>query len=355
MEGLVLKFPTNVEMDFTTQQYTRDSAKLLGQKLCPLVNTQAQVVESDELDNDVGMTGVHTMDTDPRVRRRPGSRLHSFEPIPHKETELIKESEMLKARAWGTLGGVINIEYLVMDAFRRAMGMDDIRIEWEIWQMFQGELNIDENGYKLEEEFAIQEFTPNVAWDDLENAKVLSDLDTVSQMFVGTGASAQGAVMVGNGVTLNKIFENKNTDDLKGFTNENFRVATYSVEDLNKLLTARKRPTFLEYDEGFYRTKQEFEKFIPDGTLIVVGKRMAGQQNTEYKLTPTLHRTQNGMPAPGRFAFLTVNGQPNVTGTQAVSLQQLGQHGNPNIGVVHGFYGGPIMRYPRSIIKVNAF
>jgi hypothetical protein len=50
-----------------------------------------------------------------------------------------------------------------------------------------------------------------------------------------------------------------------------------------------------------------------------------------------------------------VNGQPNSAGAAAISLAQLGAHGNPSIGVCHGVYGGPRIKYPRSIIKVNAF
>ena len=103
MAGLVLKFPTNVEMDVTTQEYQRDASKLKGQTLLPIETSNSQRVEWDELDNEKGMTAVHTMDTDPKVAGRPGSKLKSYEPIPHKESELVKESELLKARAFGRL------------------------------------------------------------------------------------------------------------------------------------------------------------------------------------------------------------------------------------------------------------
>lgn len=353
--GLVLKFPTNREMDVTTQEYQRDASKLAGQKILPMKESMAQKVEWDELDNDTGMTRVHTMDADPKVSSRPGSKLKSYEPIPHKEAEVVKESELLKARAFGSLGGVMDIEQYVMEAFQRGMNKDDIRIEWETWQALQGQLLIEEDGYALTETFPIQEFTPDVEWDELENARPLADIDAAGQLFAGTGASAQGALMWANHFTLTQLFQNQNDADLKGFTNENFRRATYGLEDLNRILAARNYPTWFEYDEGYYHTKTDFRRFIPNGVVIIEGKRPQGQKAGDYCTTPTFHRTRNGQPAPGRFAFIQVNGQPSRTGNQAISLEQLGAHGNPSVAVIHGVYGGPRLKYPRSIIKINAF
>lgn len=355
MSGLVLKFQTNREMDVTTQEYQRDSSTYLGMKLAPIEEKMSQNVEWDEMDNDFGMTGVHTMDTDPKVKSRPGSKRKSFSPIPHKETELVKESELLNARALGTFGGVVNIEDLVGDAFKRGMGQDDVRIEWEIWQMFLGRLTINEPGYYLDEIFPIQSYDPLVPWDTLATAKPMADTDAIGQMFAGTGASGRGAVIYGNHFSITKLFQNKNADDLAGQVNENFRKTTYGLEDANKILDARGYPTFAEYDEGYYDANKSFVRFIPNGKFVCLGKRPVGQKIARYITTPSLHRTKNGMPAPGRFSFITVNGQPNMGGTTGVSLAQLGAGANPSIGVVHGVYGGPTATYPRSIIKINAF
>jgi hypothetical protein len=356
MGGLVLKFPTNVEMDVTTQEYTRDASKLEGQQILPITPKQAQKVEWDERDNVLGMTAIHTMDTDPKVRKRRGSKRHSFEPIPHKESELVKESELLKVRAFGTLGGVINIEELVMDAFRDAMTLDDVRIEWEIWQALLGELIINENGYQLDEVFPVQQYTPNVPWNHREGAFPLRDHNAIAQLFAPVGASAEGAVERMNQKTFNALLENINTDDLRGFNVNNFRAASFDITQLNTLLSSRGLPIIKVYDEGCHDDAGVFRRFIPNGKSVIVGKRSAGQKIGDYVTTPSLHRTANGAPAPGRFAFITVNGEVNGLGMQAgVSLTDLGGVGNPSIGIVHGVYGGPRILYPRSIVVVNAF
>lgn len=355
MPGLVLKFPTNVEMDATTQEYSRDAVKLQGQTILGQTMNNTQRVEWDELDNERGRTSVHTMDTDPIVKGRPGSALKSYEPIPHKEAELVKESEMLKARAWGTLGGVISIEDLVMERFRAAMGKDDITIEVEIWSALSGALSINENGFILSETFPIQEFTPTIAWDQVATATPLKDFNAIKLLFRGTGASAQGAQCWVNAGTFNKLLENTNADDLRGFNVENFKSAAFDLDQFNKLLEARGLPVFKIYDEGWYDDAGNFQLFIPTGKAIIIGRRPPGQPVGEYKTTQTLHRNVNGVPAPGRFAFITTNDKPNAIGMTTVSLADLGAGANPNIKVVHGVYGGPVIKYPRSVVKVNAF
>ena len=355
MDGLVLTFPTNVEMDAITQEYQPDPAAFIGQSILPPTPRNTQRVEWDELDNMTGKTSVHTMDTDPIVKGRPGSKLKSYEPIPHKESELVKESEILKARSFGTLGGTISLDYLVMDTFRRAMNKDSIAIESECWQSLLGELSIDENGVKISETFPVQQYVPMTAWDDLANATPLKDLNAIKLLFRGTGASAQGASFYLNQSTFNKMLENTNQADLRGFNVDNLRSAAFDLVQFNRLLSARGLPNFAIYDEGFIDDGGNFQTFLPDGKGVIVGRRPAGEKIGDYVMCPSLHRSVNGMPAPGRFAFVTVNGQPNTMGAQSVSMAQLGAVGNPRFEVVHGVYGGPRILYPRSVIVVSAF
>lgn len=355
MSGLVYKVPTNVEMDVTTQEYVRDHTKMKGETILPVVEKFTQNVEWDEKDNETGMTPPHNMDTDPKTETRPGSKLKSYKPIPHKATELIKESELLNARQLGTLGGVVNLDDLVMDRFTARIGKDHVRKEWEIWQALKGSLSINENDVIINETFPIQEHAPLVPLDDLEDATPLAERNAIKLKFRGTGASAQGAVEYLNQTTANAIIENKNNADLRGFVVDNFRAASFDIEQYNKMMTARGLPILEIYDEGYYDDAGNFQLFIPDGVSIIVGKRPAGQTVGDFCLTPSLHRQKNGMPAPGFFAFISVNGQPNPGGTVSVSLEALGAAGNPKIGVTSGFYGGPRLIYPRSIIKVNNF
>jgi hypothetical protein len=355
MGGLVFKFPTNVEMDAITQEYRPDPSRFIGETILPAKPKKVQRVEWFERHNVKGKTSVHTMDTDAKISGRRGETLKSYEPIPHKEAELVKESEILKARDLATLGGVISMDELVMDSFRTAMIKDDVAMEVERWAALQGELDINENGVVIHETFPIQEYTPQTEWDDLANATVLKDLNAIKLMFRATGATAQGAKLYLNATSFNVILENKNPDDLRGFNVDNFRSAAFDIDQFNKLLTARALPNFQIYDEGWIDDDGNFQTFIPDGIGILVGKRQAGETVGDYAMTPTLHRSVNGQAAPGRFAFVTVNGQQSQLGQTGVSLAQLGGSSNPRFEVVHGVYGGPRLLYARSVVKINAF
>ena len=355
MSGLVFRFPTNVEMDAITQEYRPDPARFIGQTILPPVAKNTQRVEWFERHNVKGKTSVHTMDTDARTVGRRGETLKSYEPIPHKEAEIVKESEILKSRDLATLGGVISMDELVMDAFRTAMLKDSVAMEVECWSALQGQLSINENGVVIEETFPIQEYTPQTEWDDLANATPLKDLNAVKLMFRATGASAQGSKLYLNEGTFHKILENQNANDLRGFNVDNFRSAAFDIDQFNKLLAARGLPMFQIYDEGWINEGGNFQLFIPNGKAILVGKRQAGESVGDYAMTPTLHRSVNGVAAPGRFAFVTVNGQQSQLGQTGVSMAQLGGHSNPRFEVVHGVYGGPRLIYPRSVIKINAF
>jgi Phage major capsid protein E len=358
--GLVFKFPRNVVLDQVVQEVVRDRSRLIGQTILPFVEKDTQMVEWDEKDHEQGMTSVHTMGTDPKISGRPGSKTHLYEPIPHKEEEVIKENEMLKARALGTLGGVINLNDYVMERFNAGIDKDWVRAEWEIWQALRGRLQIDENGVLIDETFPIQTFDAvtdgvgGVYYDNLDDATPLADWNKCKLKFRNTGATAQGAKEYMNQTTLNRILENKNTDDIRGF-NEGFRAITFDLAALNKMQTARGLPEIIPYEEGTEDDLGNFSTFIPDGESIIVGKRMAGQTVGDYVLTPTFHRQRNGNAAPGFFAFVTVNGKGSPSGSAAISIEELGASGNPKVGVVHGMYGGPRLLYPRTIIKRKLF
>jgi hypothetical protein len=354
MAGIIYKYPTNVSLDMVTQEYVAQTEKLRGEELMPFDDTTTQTVQWDELDAERGMTAPHVMGTDPKIDVRPGSSLREFEPIPFKETDLVKENELLKARQFGTIGGVVDISALIGRIARARVDKNRLRAEWTRWQAFRGQLSIIENGVHIVETFPIQQFTPTILWGDRANARILRDWNVIKVLFRGTGATAKGAVAIGNSVTIAAMLENTNPNDLAGFRNENFKNTNFDLSEANKIFAARGLPTLEENDEGYIDETGNFQTWLEDGELIIFGKRPAGQPLGKWLMTPTLHRQKNGQPAPGMFEIIEVNGMPS-NGSTTVNMGQLGMHKNPKIEVTGGLYGGPVLFYPRSIIKVNAF
>lgn len=353
MAGLVYRFPTNVSMDVTTQEYVVQVENLVGiQEVMPFEDLLTQTVRWDELDNDFGMTAVHKMGTDPHVDTRAGSRVREYTTIPFKETDAIREDELLSARQFGTLGGVVDITSIVGRVMKSRMDKTFIRCEWCVWQATGGELEIEENGVYVHETFPIQTYDAVTDWDNRDDATPLRDFNAAKELFVGTGASGEGATAYLNTQTLNWLLENANQKDIAGFRSENFRNTTFSLADLNKIMTDRELPILKEYNEGFYGRDKVFHKYIPDGEVRVKGKRPMAQVPGNFGMTPTFHRLKNGLPAPGFFNFLEVNGQSN-RGLAEVSLADLGAGKNPRIENTGGVYGGPFFRYPRSMVNMR--
>ena len=353
---ITYRFPTNVALDMVTQEYVAQTEKMRGEELMPFEESMTQKVQWDELDSERGMTAPHVMGTDPKIDERPGSKLREFTPIPFKESDLIKENELLNARQFGTLGGVVDLNAMCGRIAKARVDKNRLRAEWTRWQAMRGQLTISENGVSVSESFPIQQFTPTIPWSDRAGSFILRDSNAMKRMFRGTGASIKGAVAIGTNETISAIVENYNPADLGNFHGSNYSEATYSTEDVNKLLSKRGLFALEELDEneGFIDESGNFQTWLAPGELIIIGTRPKGQKIGGWKMTPTLHRTVNGMPAPGMFEIIKVNDQPS-NGSQMVNMIQLGQDENPKIKITGGIYGGPVIYYPRSIIKVNAF
>jgi len=351
-EGIVYRYPTNVALDEATQEYFIQRELFIGDQIMPFREHWTQRVQWDELDGERGMTSPHNMRSDPRVSGRPGSKTREYEPIPFKETDVIREDELLRARQMATLGGVVDLHQLVGERIKAREDKNFIRAESLRWQALRGEIDIDENGVRVHETFPVQVYNVVNDWDDFATATPLADDMAVSRMFRGTGASARGAKAYLNATTLEWRLRNGNDDDLRGFRSQNFLSIAFSLDEMNKINVARGLPEYVLYDEGFINDDEDFETFIEDGEVIVTGKRPAGQVVGDISMTPTLHRVKNGVQAPGMFTIIEVNGQSNRSMTE-VSLADLGAGKNPKIEVTGGFYGGPRMLYPRSVIRMR--
>ena len=253
--------------------------------------------------------------------------------------------------ALGTEGGLLDLTGEIGTITKARADKNFLRAEIEIWQALKGRLIYNEDGVRVDELFPVQTYDVEVDWDEFATARPLTDWENITRKFRFTGASAAGADAAMNSTTAGWLLKNKNEDDLKGFQNENFLKLPYAVEQVNKILAERKQPLIRVYDEGWVDEADNEKLFLEDGEVIVKGKRPASQLVGDYGLTPTTHRVKNGQSAPGFFSIIEVNGQPNPG---AVTVQQIGSAKNPKIEVTGGFYGGPRLIYPRSIIKVRA-
>ena len=351
---LTYTFPTNFQLDLLEQELVIDPASFIGVgRLAPVRDFFTQRVQWEQLDLERGMTAPHNMETDPKIDTRPGSVLREYDPIAFKESDLIKEKELLRAREIGTINNVVSLDRLVARILAARKLKTWVRMEWAIWAMFGGALAIDENGVKVSETFPVQTFATTVPWATHETATPLKDITNACLKFRGTGASGQGGVIYVNQTDLNDLFQNKNEDDLWGFRGTNFVSQTYSLQQVNDIFAARGLPKIEVYDQGYIAANGTWTPFIPNGHPVLLGKRVQmGQVIANFASTPSMHRVQGGLWQPGYFSILEVNGGPN-SGAATVSGEALGQAANPNLKLTGGIYGGPILWYPLSVISLD--
>jgi hypothetical protein len=351
--SLLLTFPTNAELNEVVQEYVADTENFTGAQILPETDTYAQKIQWDERDRDRGATAPHVMGTDPKLDTRQGSKTHEFDPIPFKETDLLKEDEILKARELGTINNTLDLGREIARIAKNRLDKTRIRVEMMRWQALKGSLTINENGVKISETFPVQSHSPLVDWDNLSTATPLRDFNALKLKFRGTGASARGAKAYMNQVTVNWLLENQNEADLKGFQNSNFTNLAYSVDELNKIFSGRGLPEIIVNEDFWIDENDQEQLFLGDGEVVVVGQRMGGQKVGDVQRTPSLHLDKNGRPAPGYFSIIEVNGQPSdVVGS--VSMGQLGKSKNPKVEITGGVYCGARLIYPRSVIKMIA-
>lgn len=351
---IIYQFPTNVVLDRLTQEYVVERAKLIGQTLLPDQNEMVQIVQWDEIAKELGLTRAHALGADVKIDKRPGSKVRQYTPGYFKAGELIKEDELLGARAFATLGSVVNIDNLVARRLRARIDKDYLTKEKLIWDCLQGHVSmVTDDGVSIDETFPIQIYPAagTLGWDNHGNATPLKDFNAIKLLYRGMNATARGAKCYLNQTTMNHLLENINDDDIRGFRSQNFLSLTFSLEEMNKIMDARGLPTFEVYEEGYYDADGDFQLFIPDSKAVLIGKRNVGVTG-DFALTPSLHRTVNGMPAPGMFSMINVNGE---AGTGSFAVSSLGSDPNPRVQVTTGFYGGPRLYYPKDIVLIEAY
>lgn len=343
--------PTNLDIRPPVQNYVQNTDNLLGIKeVLPFENSFAQFIETEELDHFKGMTAAHLMGNDPKVDVRPGSKKFKYEPLAFKETDVLNEADILRARKIGTYGQQINLAEEIAKIAKRRAQKTMIRVETTVWQCVGGALAFDENGVKVNETWAgVQSHTPTANWDDLDDSTPLLDLDTAADKFDGTGASMEGAVIYGNRQTWRYMMQNQNDEDLMALDRTQWGNFRFMFSQLAKIVQDKCGAVIKSYDEGYYAAGGTFTKFLPTGQIRIIGKRSDGENVGKWWSTPSLHNTDAaGNEMPGYFVVVEANGHPS-TG----SVSDLGGHKNPKIEVTGGIYGGPNLDYENNIIKMT--
>jgi hypothetical protein len=186
-----------------------------------------------------------------------------------------------------------------------------------------------------QDSFSLQTFTATVTYGTFATATPLADFRAVKLLHRGKSVNfGSQARAYANQTTINNILNNSNGNDLFGRRVEGLQTIN-NVNDLNEKLFLRDDlPQLVPYDEGYIDDNGTFQLFIPNGKIVLVGKRPAGQTIGEYRMT----RNANNNNQPGSYIKVVDNTEREVP---------------RRVDIHAGHNGGPILKYFGSVVIMN--
>lgn len=278
----------------------------------------------------------------PLTVSRVGSKRYFAEPGVYGEKIILNEDELTNRRAKAAQsqpGGPVDIGDLVMEAHeqlldRRLTLITKIIADYLVGGSFTVS---DINGNTVYRgSYTRQQVTPAVAWNLVNTAMPLKDMIGYRELELGQDVVFdESGVQLMTSKTWSFVQGNLNANDLFGKRVGGGNTIN-SVADLNQIFLQNGVPPIRIWNDGYFRESDgAFTKFIPDGKVLVVGKRKSGARVGSYRFTRNIN-APGAAPAP----YVRVRVEDDVPS---------------HVEVHDGHNGGPVLQYPGTLIVVNAY
>lgn len=344
-----LIYPENAELiEIAQEKMPRLQADrpIFASDLMPIETQDAARLIWEQMDSFAGLQGIRGINGNPGMVRAVGLNRYEADPGFYGESMEIDEVELMTRRTPGTFGQPIKIDDLVLQRQDHLLLRQLDRQEQICWAVLTtGTYSVAKGGSVLAtDSFTLQDFTPVVPWSTVATATPFQDFKTVKLKHrgysVSFGADAKAYM---NAKTYNVLSLNTNSADIYGRRTAGLGTIN-SLPQINALLQNDDLPQIIVYDQG-YRTVAEdnytwtFTPFIPDGVVVVVGKRPAGQRVGAYRM---VRNVNNPSFTPGSYTYVT----DSLTSNNPVPRK---------ITVHTGHNGAPVIFYPSAIVKMNVY
>ena len=347
-------YPTNFEISqIMPELEAQGRAGRLWLEIMPPRNVNAGTVRWSQQDNYFGLQNFRGLDGAPTHVQRLGSKTYNYEPGVFGEFVDITETELTqRAGSVAISAAPIPITDLVMAAEMQLVNRELDRMEASISTLLTtGTLTLTLDGpngtqQAYSDSYTAQTFSATIPWATVATATPIRDFQAVQQLGVGISVDlGAGATAYMNSVTSNRLLNNTNVNDFGG-KRSNYGATLNNLANINQYLLAQNLPKIQVDDRGYYPlygqkggVTKGFKKFLPDGTVVVVGKRPGNAMVGEYQLTRNMSNGGN----PGSYAYII----DRVNGTNAEKRTPA------NIEVHRGHNGGPALYYPSSLVIMS--
>lgn len=334
-------YPTNREFsEINPALVARHTAGRVGFDIMPFRDVNAAIIQWEQKDNYFGLQQLRGLDGAPQHVNRPGLKTYAYTPGVYGEFIPVSETE-LTMRAGNVLSNTpVDLSDIVMDANDQLLVRELDRMEsinWSLLTTGTFSISMPNGAVGFTDTFTLQTASRAVVWSSTTTATPLADLRTVQLLSRGVGASfGAGATAYLNRKSANFLLANTTATDLGGKLVIQGNTLTNSIPQINQVAMGQDLPSFVIYDEGYYDNSNVWVPFIPDGKVVIVGKRNDGSKIGEY--VKTRHVINGG--GTGSWSVVT-----NTSTGQNAQIEV-----PPKVTVYRGHNGGPVIYFPSSIV-----
>lgn len=310
--------------------------------LFPFDGDRRHMIEWEQEDNYSGTQQLRGYNGLPLSVTLVGSKRYKAEPGVYGEFVTLDEEELSIRRERASYGGdgPINVTDMVGRAAKQLLVRRLNLVRKVCWNLvLNGTFSVAHKitGVAYTGSYTPPTFTPNPLWNVPATSTPLKDMRAYKAFEIGQSCSfGTGAVQYCNWQTSETILANTNDDDLGGRLLGGGNTVN-SLDDVNKLLVANGVPPLVVHNGGYPDDNGTWQYDIPEGKVLVVGKRPSGARVGKYRYTININ-SPSSAPKPYMRVFDR-------------STDQV-----PGLIEVHdGHNGGPLVQFPGSVIVVNAY
>lgn len=326
--------------------------RLVAQQLVPTLTLQDPIFQHfpiTEEDADIlmweqegfytGVQGVRGLNGQPGRVKTAGLNRYLAEPGVYGEFMLLEERDLTKRRQYGTFGTVIDASDLVINRQKQLLTRRISRIRQIAWTLAAtGQYSVaqtigGQTFIMATDSYTFQTFAASPSWSTFATATPLADFRAVKLLQRGYSVSfGRQAKAYMNQTTFNNLIKNTNNADL--FGRRTTGLATIeNVNQLNALVAGDDLPTVVIHDDNYRDDTTAVQMFVPNNTVVVIGKRTLGDPVGEYRMT---RNASNPGMAPGPYMAVKDN-----------------QDTPRQIKVHDGHNGGPVVFQPAAIVIMS--
>lgn len=314
-------------------------------KLCPMTNVDETDLIYEQRGVYRGVQNARGLGGQTGPARRPGVQSWRVSPGYYGDHWTLNEVELIRLREVGSWDKLKSYEKHLSEATEILTERFLNRITLSIASIITtgGFQSSDLAGRQFYQGvYNIPQFTPSILWDQFATATPFANIrDYVAQLILGKSVVFKDGVLLMSRPTFNLLMKNTNANDIGG---KRLAVGANinNLDDVNKYLAADDLPTIEISDEDYYPEGESNlvaapgpVRYIPNGKVVLIGRRKDGALIGEYRLTRAIQNTNS---APGEWFSVEDRRQYNPF---AVTFRM-------------GHNGGPTIYHPEALAIINA-